>query len=337
MGKLIFAFILIALGFVALRILQNIANHLAPREQDMAAKLRLAGRGALAGGLMLASLIVLVGSIFVINAGHVGVISVFGRVEPRPIHEGIHLVAPWKDVTSMSTQVQRKGDKFDAASKDLQAVHIDMIINYRLLPDRAPEVYRAVGLGYADTIIVPAEQEVLKAHTALYNASEILHQRPKLKAEVQDDLAKWLAKYGLELKEASLANIAFDPTYAKAIEAKQVQEQFAEQKRYEVLQAQRQAEIAQATAKGQADAVREAAKGEADGLRFKAAAQAEYNARVSASLTPQLVAQQWIEAWRSGGSQVPHLVGGGGQGFLLNIPLPEMKRGAAPEAAHDKR
>src|SRR5206468_877677 len=70
MGKLIFAFILIALGFVALRILQNIANHLAPREQDMAAKLRLAGRGALAGGLMLASLIVLVGSIFVINAGH---------------------------------------------------------------------------------------------------------------------------------------------------------------------------------------------------------------------------------------------------------------------------
>ena len=177
MGKLIFAFILIALGFVALRILQNIANHLAPREQDMAAKLRLAGRGALAGGLMLASLIVLVGSIFVINAGHVGVISVFGRVEPRPIHEGIHLVAPWKDVTSMSTQVQRKGDKFDAASKDLQAVHIDMIINYRLLPDGAPEVYRAVGLGYADTIIVPAEQEVLKAHTALYNASEILHQR----------------------------------------------------------------------------------------------------------------------------------------------------------------
>src|SRR2546425_12974332 len=85
------------------------------------------------------------------------------------------------------------------------------------------------------------------------------------KAEVQDDLAKWLAKYGLELKEASLANIAFDPTYAKAIEAKQVQEQFAEQKRYEVLQAQRQAEIAQATAKSQADAVREATKGEADG------------------------------------------------------------------------
>src|SRR2546422_91191 len=84
MGKLIFAFILIVLGFVALRILQNIATHLAPREQDMAARLRLAGRGALAGGLMLASLTVLVGSIFVINAGHVGVISVFGRVETRP-------------------------------------------------------------------------------------------------------------------------------------------------------------------------------------------------------------------------------------------------------------
>src|SRR3989442_5475323 len=131
MGKLIFAFILIVLGFVALRILQNIANHLAPREQDMAAKLRLAARGALAACLRLASLIVLVGSIFVINAGHVGVISGFGRVEPRPIYEGIHLVAPWEDVTSMSTQDQRKRAKFEPASTDLQPVHVDMITNYR--------------------------------------------------------------------------------------------------------------------------------------------------------------------------------------------------------------
>ena len=63
------------------------------------------------------------------------------------------------------------------------------------------------------------------------------------------------------MKEAALANIRFDAAYEKAIEAKQIEEQKAEQKRYELIQAQRQAEIAAAQAKGQGDAAREQADG----------------------------------------------------------------------------
>jgi len=50
------------------------------------------------------------------------------------------------------------------------------------------------------------------------------------------------------VKEAALANIGFDKAYDKAIEAKQIEEQKAEQKRYELIQAQRQAEIVAAQA-----------------------------------------------------------------------------------------
>jgi hypothetical protein len=59
------------------------------------------------------------------------------------------------------------------------------------------------------------------------------------------------------MKEASLANIRFDANYERAIEAEQIEEQ----KRYELIQAQRQAEIAAATAKGKGDAAREEARG----------------------------------------------------------------------------
>jgi regulator of protease activity HflC (stomatin/prohibitin superfamily) len=214
----------------------------------------------------------------------------------------------------MDARVGRHAAKYDAASKDLQAVHVDMVLNYRLIADRAPEVFRGIGLNYSSVIIDPAAQEVLKANTATHNAAEILLKRPAIKGDIQRELTAWLAKYGIELKEASLANIRFDQNYEKAIEAKQIEEQKAEQKRYELIQAQRQAEIVAAQAKGKGDAAREEAKGVAEALRIKGEAEATYNARVAASLTPVLIQQQYLARWDGhlpqynlGGNVVPFL------------------------------
>lgn len=51
----------------------------------------------------------------------------------------------------------------------LQPVHVEMILNYRLVPERAPEVYRSIGLGYERVIIDPAAQLKGDAEAA-YNA-----------------------------------------------------------------------------------------------------------------------------------------------------------------------
>src|SRR3989338_655402 len=337
MGKLVFAAILLVVGLVGWRALVSMA---AGQREDAAGKLRLAAKGALAFGLIVPIVIVAFSTFVIISTGHVGVVTQFSKVEPTPLYEGLNIVAPWKQVHQMSIQMMKKGGKFDAGSKDLQAVHVEMVTNYRLQAVKAPEVFRTVGLDYESVIIAPAEQEVLKAHTAAYQASDILHQRAKLKGEVQVDLAAWLFKYGFQLSEVSLANIAFDPGYMKAIEAKQVEEQNAQKKVYEVMQAQRDAEKSAAAALGQANAARETAKGAADAvraeaqaaadaLRLKGQAQAEYNAKVAASLTPALIEQQRISAWQAGGSQVPQLVtGSGGPGFLMQIPAPSGKQPA---------
>jgi len=197
------------------------------------------------------------------------------------------------------------------------------VLNYRLVPERAPEVYRSIGLGYSSVIIDPAAQEVLKAQTATHNAAEILLKRPAIKADVQRDLTAWLAKYGIELKEAALANIRFDAAYEKAIEAKQIEEQKAEQKRYELIQAQRQAEIVAAEAKGKGDAALAEAKGVADALRIKGEAEAAYNARVAASLTPTLIQQQYLTKWDG---RLPQYAFGQGTMPLVQLPAPGASR-----------
>jgi regulator of protease activity HflC (stomatin/prohibitin superfamily) len=251
MSKLVFAAVVLLAGLAIHGGLRRRADSLPPGLRTFGLRIVL----LLAVGV---PALILLFSIFrIIPAGHVGVKVLFGQVDPTPLREGLNVVFnPLYDIVVMDTRVGKHAARYDAASKDLQAVHVEMVLNYRLGPDRAPEVYKSIGLDYSAVIIDPAAQEVLKANTATHNAAEILLRRPAIKADIQRDLTVWLAKYGIELKEASLANIRFDQNYEKAIEAKQIEEQKAEQKRYELIQAQRQAEIIAAAAKGRGDAAR---------------------------------------------------------------------------------
>jgi regulator of protease activity HflC (stomatin/prohibitin superfamily) len=312
MSKLIFAGVVLVLGLGLYGMLQRQRDLLPLGLGRVLPRLVLVGALAVPG-------LVLVFSVFrVIPAGEVGVKVLFGQVEPVPLREGLNIVwNPLYDIVTMDTRVKKHTARYDAASKDLQAVHVDMVLNFRLSPDRAPEVYRSIGLGFSGVIIDPAAQEVLKANTATHNAAEILLKRPLIKNEVQRDLTTWLAKYGIELKEAALANIRFDPAYEKAVEAKQIEEQKAEQKRYELIQAQRQAEIVAAQAKGRGDAAREEARGVAEALRLKGEAEANYNAKVAASLTPVLIQQQYLARWDG---RLPQYTLGGGAVPFVQIP-----------------
>jgi regulator of protease activity HflC (stomatin/prohibitin superfamily) len=306
MGKLIFAVIVFVVGFAVYSVLTR-QRVLPPAIAGVVTRLILAFT------IGIPAFIVLFSVFRIIPAGHVGVKVLFGQVEPQPLREGLNVVLnPLYDVVDMDVRVVKHTARYDAASKDLQAVHVEMVLNYRVMPDRAPEVYRNIGLNFSSVIIDPAAQEVLKANTATHNAEEILLQRPQLKSDVQRDLTVWLAKYGIDMKEAALANIRFDPAYEKAVEAKQIEQQKAEQKRYELIQAQRQAEIVAAEAKGKGDAALAEARGVADALRLKGEAEATYNARVSASLTSVLIQQQYLARWDGrlpqysfGGNAVP--------------------------------
>src|SRR6266704_3399857 len=285
MGKLVFAAIVFVVGY-ALYVTVQRQRRLLPT-----ALAEIVPRAILAVAIGIPALIVLFSIFRIIPAGQVGVKVLFGEVEPVPLREGLNVVwNPLYDIVIMDTRVQKHTTRYDAASKDLQAVHVEMVLNYRLVPDRAPEVYKSIGLNYSSVIIDPAAQEVLKAQTATHNAAEILVRRQAIKSDVQ------------------------------AIEAKQIEEQKAEQKRYELIQAQRQAEIAAASAKGRGDAAREEARGVAEALRLKGDAEAAYNARVAASLTPVLIQQQYLARWD--GRLPQYTLGSSSAVPFLQIPTP---------------
>lgn len=318
MGKLIFAVILIVGGLGLGRAL----NVMAPQVRDAARgglPLAAIARGVQVAGVVLGLLVIVFSSFVVVDSGSVGVVTVFGHVEKDPLFNGLHFVLPYKDVIQMDTRVQKHEAKYAAASMDIQAVHAVMALNFRLIGDRAPEVYRTVGLRYEQSIIDPAAAEVLKANTAVHAANDILQQRPKIKGDVQEGLTKWLIKYGIQVTEVSLKDIRFDKDFEHAVERKQIAQQVAEQKRYEVDQAKREAESKVAKERGEGAALQARAEGEAAAMRMRAAAEAEYNTKVTQSLTPVMIQQQYLAKWDG---KLPQFVTGTGSNLLMQIPAP---------------
>ena len=147
MGKLIFAAIVIIGALGVGRVLVSMAAQVhdaATRRLPLVA----IGHAVQGAGVLLGILLIILSSFVVVDSGHVGVVTVFGNVEKDPLYNGLHFVMPYKDVIQMDTRVQKHEAKYAAASVDIQAVHAVMALNFRLMDDRAPEVYRTVGLRY---------------------------------------------------------------------------------------------------------------------------------------------------------------------------------------------
>lgn len=270
-----------------------------------------------------------------VDTGHVGVQTLFGKIVPGELAAGLHFVNPLVEINQISIQIHKDESKYEAATQDMQNVHVSMIMNFQVRPEKATFIYENYREEVFQRMISPAAQEVLKAETAKHKANEILHNRQQIKRDVQKSIAEWLDKYGVQLIEIAISNVQFDPEYAQAIETKQIQEQQAAQKEYELLKAQREAEIVAAKAKGEADsareaskgaadAAREAAKGRADALKIEAEAQSEYNRKVAESLSPIFVQAEFIRRW-DGKLPVYAAGGAGGAGNFFVLPTPAGK------------
>jgi regulator of protease activity HflC (stomatin/prohibitin superfamily) len=165
-------------------------------------------------------------------------------------------------------------------------------------------------VNYVSVIVTAAAPEVLKANTAKHNVAEILQQRQLIKVDVQKGLTEWLARYGLELKEVSLADIRFDKKYEEAVENAQIAERNS-------VAADWNAKAKIVTLRGEGEAELEKAKGEAAAKRLRGDAEEYYNNKIAASLRPVVIQQQYLGKWDG---KLPQFMTGNSQGPLIMLP-----------------
>jgi hypothetical protein len=77
-----------------------------------------------------------------VDAGQVGVKTVWGAVQPDVYQEGIYLTWVGQDIISMDARMQKKEASATASSKDLQVVSAVIALNYRIDTAKAPNIAR---------------------------------------------------------------------------------------------------------------------------------------------------------------------------------------------------
>lgn len=247
------------------------------------------------GVLLLLGIVTLVTSFRIVGTGEVGVVASYGKVTGRELGEGLSMVAPWGINTVTKYDVKTQKDEVDsqAATKDLQDVNGKLVLNYTLERGEVSHMHQTVGAEYKDKLILPALNEVFKAATAKYNASELITKRAEVKNDVYKGLKDRLEKYGIAVQDVSITNFTFSKEFNKAIEAVQIANQ-------QVAKAKQQLEQAKI------DAERKVAQAEGEARAQKLQQQ---------TLTDELLYKQWIEKWDG---QLPTYVGGNGS--ILNLP-----------------
>jgi len=247
----------------------------------------VAGRGiaAVIGLIVLAQLAT--GAFAPVDAGHVGVLTTWGYLEPTVLRPGLNLKWPIaQTVTDYSIRVQVDNAKAAAASKDLQDVSAVIAVNYHPDPAGLLDIHNTIGPEFKARVIDPAVQEAFKATTAQYTANELVTKREEVKVKARDLLRERLSAYHIVVVELNIVAFEFSKEFIAAIEAANVarQQVITAQQTLERQKIEAQQQIVQAEAYANAAITR-------------ARADAEANRLVADSVTERLISLRTVEKW----------------------------------------
>ncbi|MFZ0770132.1 MAG: prohibitin family protein [Candidatus Sulfotelmatobacter sp.] len=184
--------------------------------------LRLIGIGIAA----LLLIILLFSSVTRVGTGHVGVLTLFGKVTGETLGEGIHLINPLKTNNELSIQTQTLKESASVPSSEGLMMSLDTSLIYHLNPDRASEVFQKIGADYENVVVEPTLRSAIREATASHTANALYTgEREMVGKQIYDQVSAQLNQRGLTVENVLLRDIQLPATLKAAIEAKQQAEQ----------------------------------------------------------------------------------------------------------------
>jgi prohibitin 1 len=172
--------------------------------------------------------ILLFSSVTRVSTGHVGVLTLFGRVTGEVLGEGIHLINPLKSNNEMSIQTQTIKESASVPSSEGLVMNLDTSLIYHLNPERAADVYQKIGANYENVVVEPTLRAAIRESTASHTANALYTgEREMVAKQIYDQLTTQLNQRGLIVENVLLRDIQLPSTLKASIEAKQQAEQEA--------------------------------------------------------------------------------------------------------------
>lgn len=178
------------------------------------------------GVVVLIVLIFLFGCLRTVPTGHVGIKTIFGKVQDEVVQEGLNFKKPFiEKIIKIDCKTKKIEETSEGSTRDMQTVQVSIAVNYNVRKDTANTLYREVGTDYEKIIISPAILETIKSTMAQYTAEELITKRAEVSNKIQETLKGKITKRGFDVTEFNITNIDFSEEFDKAIEAKAVKQQ----------------------------------------------------------------------------------------------------------------
>jgi len=219
------------------------------------------------GGIVLILLGVLTSCIKQIDAGQIGVKSLFGKVDDDILTSGLNFVNPLVDIKTVDIKTQNytmsgvhdEGDKAgDDAIRVLTAdgleVIIDLTVLYRVISTEAPNIVKETGLDYRDKIVRPLTRTKIRDNAVYFTAIDLYStKRDLFQGRIFKSIEEDFKKRGLVLEQLLVRNITLPTTVKASIEEKIKAEQDAQKMEYVLQKEKQEAERKRVEAQGIAD------------------------------------------------------------------------------------
>ena len=233
-----------------------------------------------------------------------------GKLDASPVTGYVFYNPITTAVHTYPTFVQRVDyEPFTVNTKDAAIFTMDPTMAYYLNRDKAAEVFfkyrkslEEIQEGYMRTVIYDAYRVTANSYTS----DELMANRANFEQEVRIMLDSTLTQEGFTVTEFT-SQITPPESLRKMIDAKNAAVQAALKAENEVKQAEANAKIAVAKAQGEAKA-----------MKIKADAEAYYNRTISASLSPMVIQEDFIEKWD--GKLPTYMMGGNGSNVMKVLP-----------------
>ncbi|PZX94414.1 prohibitin family protein [Flavobacterium aquariorum] len=202
-----------------------------------------------------------------IDAGQVGVKSLYGSVDSDVLESGLHIINPLLDITEFDIQTQnytmsavhgegsQEGDDaIRVLSNDGLEVVIDLTVLYRVVPTDAPKIFKTIGVDYTDKIVRPITRTRIRDNAVFYDAVALYStKRNEFQERIFKSIEADFKKRGLVLEQLLIRNIDLPISVKKSIESKINAEQDAQKMTFVLQKEKQEAERKRVEAQGIAD------------------------------------------------------------------------------------
>lgn len=202
-----------------------------------------------------------------IEAGQVGVKTLFGKVSDDILESGLHFINPLVNVTQMDIKTenytmsgvhdegeQDGDDAMRVLAADGLEVTIDLTVLFRIIPSEAPRIIRETGVNYTDKIVRPITRTKIRDNAVYYDAVSLYSsKRDEFQGRIYKSIEDDFKKRGLVLEQLLVRNITLPESVKTTIESKINAEQDAQKMEFVLQKEKQEAERKRVEAQGIAD------------------------------------------------------------------------------------